>query len=111
MFTQLAVFAEPVDDDEIEQEEDQDEIENNTQETADKDSDEPAHDWTVPPASTFLRFYSDEPEYLQTKSASEVNTSDAGLTSPEASLSLLATDSITHQPAQSLPPSRYLTEE
>jgi hypothetical protein len=114
MFTQHAVFVEPVDDDEIEKEEDQNEIESNTQETDDKDSDAPAHAWTVPPASTFLCFYSDEPEYLQTKSASEVNTSAAGPTSPESSLSLLTvlpTDSLTNQPAQSLPPSRSLTEE
>ena len=123
MFSQHAVFAEPLAEDDTAEGEDQDtESEpektfdadtqqketatDNTQETDDKDSDEPAPDWTVPPASTFLRFYSDEPEYLKTNSESEVKSSDSVLTSPEESIHLLAvppTDSITMDPKEPRP--------
>ena len=72
MFTQHAVFVEPVDDDEIEQEKDQDEIETQTPETDDKDSNAPTSGWTAPPTSTFLRFYSDEPAYLKTTTEREI---------------------------------------
>jgi hypothetical protein len=91
MFTQHAVFAEPLGDDDTEEGEDQDtESEpetldadthqhdtatDNTQETDDKASDEPVPDWTVPPASTVLRFYSDAPGYLNTTTEGNVNTS------------------------------------
>jgi hypothetical protein len=58
----------------------QDTVTDNAHETDDTDSDtqeDPAPDWTVTPtASTFLRFYSDEPGYLQTNPASEVSTSE-----------------------------------
>ncbi len=81
MFSQHAVFAEPLAEADTAEGEDQDtESEpetfnadtqqqetapDHTQETDDKDSDEPAPDWTVPPTSIFLCFYSDEPEYLK----------------------------------------------
>ena len=73
MFTQHAIFAEPLDDDDIEEGEDHDTTEQQAQDTDSDTQDDPAPDWTVPPASTFLRFYSDEPEYLKTNSASEIS--------------------------------------
>jgi hypothetical protein len=132
MFTQHAVFAQPHTTTANEQGEDdtasepetsdaesqtQDTVTDNAHETDDTDSDtqaDPAPDWTVPPASTFLRFYSDEPGYLKTNPARDVSTSDTVLTASEEPTSLRVvppTDSITHQPEDSLTPSPSLTAE
>jgi hypothetical protein len=130
MFTQHAVFAEPLTEDDTTEGEDQDtESEpktfdadtqqqktatDNTQETDDKDSDEPAPDWTVPPASTFLRFYSDEPAYLTTKTETDISTTATALTAPEDPTStrmVAPPSSMNSAHANSLNPSRSLTED
>ncbi len=124
MFTQHVLFAHPhatdntdpaqvVIDTDTEQ---QETVTDNAHETADTDSDtqdDPTPDWTVPPASTFLRFYFDEPGYLNTKTESEVSTTDTVLTAPEEPTSLLVVPppgSTNGHPEHSLNPSRSLTE-
>ncbi len=125
MFTQHALFAHPhatdktdtaqvVVDTDTEQ---QETVTDNAHETADRDSDtqdDPAPDWIVPPASTLLRFYSDEPGYLKTNTQREVRTTDAVLTAPEEPTSLLVVPppgSINSQPEHSLNLSRSLTAD
>ena len=126
MFTQHAVFTEPLAEDNTAEGEDQDaesETEtfdadtqpqatatDNTQETEDKDSDEPVPNWTATPTSTFLRFYSNEPEYLKTRTESKISTTASVLTAPEDPTMVAPSSTINSEHATSLNPSHSLTE-
>jgi hypothetical protein len=86
----------------------------NTKETDDTDSDEPTPDWTVPPASTFLRFYSEEPGYLKPTTERDMSTTATTIPDLTDTTSLMVvspSDSITSQHRTSLNPSRSLNED
>jgi hypothetical protein len=117
MFTQHAVFAEPLADDDTEDGEDQDTTEQQAQNT-DSDTQDDQNPVSVAPTGTSLRYYSAEPSYLKPQENRDTYPHPAMVTPPNEQetqehtslLEVLHPGSSLNQPEPSIQPSRPLHE-